>query len=212
MLMPLHWFGRIKSILFPVKRLETLIPKEGVIADLGCGNGFFSELLASRGPMRKVIGYDWSQERLEKMLGEKRPNLEFRVADIFQALQNLNGVDHILISDVLYLIDFNGQEVILKQCYQRLPVGGTLILKICDTAPAWKFCFEKWEEWVAVNLFHISKSGESQFFHRSSGDYARRLTALGFEVSCRRLDQWRPYPHAVLICKKVVGKEQRKNG
>lgn len=201
--MPLFWFGLIKRILFPVRGLESLCPKKGVIVDLGCGNGFFSWYLATRGVRRVVLGFDWDAHRLEKLKSSFLPNnLLFAVADIAEAVGEVKQVDHFLISDVLYLLPRPKQDEVLKACYQRLPQKGSLIVKIADTAPKWKCQWECFQETLAVRWLRISKSGEKKFTGRSAAGYQTFLSSLGFSVTLHRLDKFRPYPHVALVCVK----------
>lgn len=201
--MPLFWFGLIKQLLFPVGKLEALCPTSGTIVDLGCGNGFFSRELAWRAPGRRVVGYDWDAARLHTIATSPLPdNLSFHAANIQRAVREAVDADHFLISDVLYLLAPAVQDDILKTCYQRLPSAGTLILKIADRSPHWKFRFESLQETLAVKLLGVSKSGSKRFAIRSADEYRALLRGFGFSVTIHRLDAWRPYPHVALVCTK----------
>lgn len=194
------WFRIVKSAMFPIPQFERLCPKSGTIVDLGCGNGYLSHYLASHDSHRQIIGYDWYAERLGKASAlTPLPNLRFEVANLFDALARKDPVDHFLCGDVIYLLKFEDQDRLMAQCYERLPLGGTLTLKFTDTVPKWKHCLALFQESVAVHLFGISKAGDRRFYYRSSTEIQEKLGQLGFSVKTTRLDRWRPYADVVCI-------------
>lgn len=200
---PYFWFRLIKSMMFPIQQFERLCPKSGVIIDLGCGNGFLSYTLASHEGNRRIMGYDWYTERLNKALAwPPLKNLRFETADLFTALAQDDPVDHFICVDVIYLLSRESQNQLMTRCYERLPKGGTLTLKFTDTVPRWKHCWALFQESVSVRLFGISKTGERQFNYRSTTEIKQVLEKLGFQVEVVRLDRWRPYADVVCIATK----------
>jgi len=49
----------------PYKLTERLVPKKGKIMDLGCGYGFFANLLGLSSPEREVLGVELSARKLQ---------------------------------------------------------------------------------------------------------------------------------------------------
>ena len=108
--------------------------------------------------------------------------------------------DVITLVDVLYLIPYDKQKIILQKCHQSLPQGGTLIIKEMDTRPRWKYVWNLLQETLAVKLIGFTL-GE-RFFFRSQGEYLKILGQIGFTVKPVQLDKGYWYPHIVYICKK----------
>ena len=120
-------------------------------------------------------------------------------------MQNLDGSDYdvIVISDVLYLIPFQQQEQILRQCFKELSRNSLLLIKEMDTRPHGKYLLNLIQETLAVKILKFTQ-GDS-FFFRSSSEYKNRLLKIGFEVKVIRLDNNQIYPHIIYICKKEIG-------
>src|SRR3989344_3547087 len=79
----LYYTGR--WFITPSTKIESLLPREGTIIDIGCGEGILDNLLALRAPNRRVIGFDLNARRVRvaESIKKKRgiPNVEFFVAD-----------------------------------------------------------------------------------------------------------------------------------
>jgi 2-polyprenyl-3-methyl-5-hydroxy-6-metoxy-1,4-benzoquinol methylase len=127
-----------------------------------------------------------------------RKNLSFCVKQI----QDISGADYdaIVISDVLYLVNYAQQEEILKNCFLKLKAQGCLLIKEVDKKPLWKFIFNLFQELWAVRILKFTKGGK--FFFRSRLEYEELLSGLGFKVEVLALDGGFTYPHVAYICKK----------
>jgi len=190
----------VRKKLVPLHILESLVPKEGTIVDLGCGHGFFANYLKVHSSARRVIGLDLDQQKIcFARLKYKDSGLEFRSFDIrSEAL--LESVDCITILDVLYLIPLSEQKIILEQCFNNLREGGLLICKEVDTRPRWKFTLCFLEECFAVKIFRITKGAD--LFFQPSKRLIECLEQIGFEVSFRSLGKGYFHPHALFLGKK----------
>ena len=73
-----HWWFRVRRIL-AMDLLEKYKPGSKDVLEVGCGTGFFSEILASTGA--KLDAVDISPELLEKAR-ERAPGVRFTQADI----------------------------------------------------------------------------------------------------------------------------------
>ena len=58
-------FSRVRVWDAPFEQVEKLVPKKGLVLDLGCGDGFLANYLAISGPERKVIGVDLNKDRIK---------------------------------------------------------------------------------------------------------------------------------------------------
>src|SRR6266498_5847372 len=73
----------LRFLVCPFRKLESILPKEGLFTDIGCGYGIFANLLSIASSKRKVFGYDLSVRRIgiAKTSIGNRKNVHFAVAD-----------------------------------------------------------------------------------------------------------------------------------
>lgn len=103
--------------------LESIIPKEAEIVDLGCGHGFFSHYLVETSSKRRVIGIDIDKRKINLAKGtiRDRADILFECKDI----SKLEGeYDIVMLYDVIHHIPFEEQKNCLKACYEKLRKGG----------------------------------------------------------------------------------------
>ena len=191
----------IKLKICPYLRIETFFPEKGKMVDLGCGNGLFSNLLGLKSSAREIIGFDLDRKkiRIAKRTQKLRSRIEFQTGNIVE--MDYPKADLFALIDVLYLIPFDKQEIILKKCYSSLDKGGILIIKEMDTKPSWKYKWNMIQETLAVKIIGLTL-GE-KFYFRSRNEFSRILIALGFKVHPVKLDKGYWYPHILYICEKM---------
>ncbi|MFQ6082105.1 MAG: class I SAM-dependent methyltransferase [Candidatus Aminicenantia bacterium] len=194
-------FIRIKLMICPFLQMEKYFPKKGKITDLGCGNGLFSNILKLNSHERKIIGYDLDENKIKiakKTQPKINPAISFHQADIVEI--DYPPSDVFCLSDVLYLIPFDKQEIILKKCFMSLKEGGQLIIKEVDTKPRWKYWWNFFQETLSVKVLNFT-SGKN-FYFRSKDEYLSILSKMGFKVNIVRLDKGYWYPHLLYLCYK----------
>ena len=97
--------------------------------------------------------------------------------------------------DVLYLLTTEHQAALVRSLARRLAPGGRLLVKEMAPAPRWKYRWMHAEEIVATRVARITASRDGVLHHTAPSALRRWMTAEGLEVSERRLDRHRPYPH-----------------
>ena len=107
----------------------------------------------------------------------------------------------IVIVDVLYLLEEAAQRSLLERCAGLLAPGGVLAVKEMSTRPRWKFWWNEAQETLAVRLFRITWGGPFTFLPPTTVEGAMR--ELGLQACSRRLDRGRPYPHHLLVGKRL---------
>lgn len=192
---------RIKLKICPLIKMEPVFPREGKIIDLGCGNGLFPNILKLKSTNREITGFDldYKKIRIAKKTEKDRSGIKFQTGNVVK--MNYPEGDIISLIDVLYLIPFEAQEIILKKCHSALKRGGILIIKEMDTKPAWKYWFNLIQETVAVKIIGLTL-GE-KFYFRKKDEYLRILRDTGFKVKPIRLDKGYWYPHIIYVCEKL---------
>jgi 2-polyprenyl-6-hydroxyphenyl methylase/3-demethylubiquinone-9 3-methyltransferase len=198
---------KIKLKICPLLQLEAYFPRQGTIIELGCGNGLFSNILSLGSSERQVIGLDLDEKKIHVANETKTQGAQttYQIGDVVCADYPQGNV--ISLIDVLYLIPFDNQELMLRKCYQSLPPGGTLIIKEMDTKPRWKYAWNLLQETLAVKLIGFTL-GE-RFYFRSQSDYMEILQRLGFSVKPIALHSGYWYPHIAYISTKSPKNSQQ---
>jgi len=191
---------RIKLKICPFLKMETFFPSNGKIIDLGCGNGFFSYILKLGSSSREIIGIDLDKKKIKvaEKIQKNATKIEFHIGNIIE-MEYPNG-DIFTLIDVLYLIPFAKQEIILKKCFSALNKGGLLIIKEMDTKPLGKYWWNFFQETLAVKIIGFTLGG--RFYFRSRDEYLKILNDLGFKVDSFKLDSGYWYPHVLFLCQK----------
>ena len=133
----LYWYNRIKFFLCPFDKLEMLVPKKGVIIDLGCSHGLLSNYLGLTSETRDVLGVEMNENRIKfANIGIK--NTKFKAGDITKI--DIPPADCIIFTHVLHhLFTYKDQEILLKFCYDKLKSDGILIICEVGKTPKWKY-------------------------------------------------------------------------
>ncbi|MFH0989696.1 MAG: class I SAM-dependent methyltransferase [bacterium] len=106
------------------KRYVTLFPEGGTIADLGCGEGIFLDLLKESG--RKGIGIDLTQDFINKCRNREH---EAHVQDVFEFLnENPGKFDGVFASHLIEHFQTKDGLQLLELIYDSLATNGLLVL------------------------------------------------------------------------------------
>ena len=189
---------RIKLKICPLVLLVSLFPKEGKIIELGCGSGLFANILAIGSNKRQIVGADMDENKIALAERTKDPlaSIEYTAGKIVTMDYPTGEVFSLI--DVLYLIPYDAQEVILRKCADALAPKGMLVIKEMDTRPRWKYIWNYCQETLAVKIIGFTL-GE-RFYFRSRENFENLLKGLGFSVNTVRLDKGYWYPHIAYVC------------
>ena len=187
-------YAYLRWRLCPFEEIESHIPKEGKIIDVGCGYGLLANFLVLRSNKRDVTGVDLSTKRIKaaQETTDSRKNIRFKLINVFDL--KLREPDAVVMSDFLHHIDYQSQEVVLTHCYEKLSHGGLLVCQEVNNKPLWKY-------WFAFLIDRILNIGERQFF-RPHQEFQELLERIGFTVKVRRVDKHLPLSDILYICKK----------
>lgn len=191
---------RFKSCPFEV--IERFVPDDGFIADLGCGTGLFTNLMAIKSKMRRIIGIDIDERKIKEAAKSLHNdlNIKFRKEDILSDNSHQLPYKCITILDVLCYFSDNKKRILLKRCYDRLGIDGMLILKDIEAKLHWKFIFTFLQEILMTKIFHFTLA-EGLYF-RSRSYHTALLKDIGFYVENINLSKGYPYSHILFICRK----------
>jgi cyclopropane fatty-acyl-phospholipid synthase-like methyltransferase len=176
-----HVHARASSA--PLLTVAERIPV-GTVADIGCGHGLLSALMALESPERRVLGVDlderkvrWARQALSGL-----SNVTLEVGSVEQLAQaNPGTLDAAVVCDVLYLLPEDKWPGFLKAVRGLLKPGGRFLLKEVEGDRSWKHAKALAQEWVMVSLLGRTKaSGGMVLKPREDGE--RLLRDAGFEM------------------------------
>jgi len=146
------------------------VPRKGLIIDLGCGYGFFPNLLAYLSPERKIFGVELSKRKI-KYADIGLTNTEFVNEDI-QQLEIVDCDTIVLVHVLHHLPSFGSQEKLLRECYEKLRKDAKIIVVEIDLRPLWKFWFTKF-------IDHVLYFGD-KFYFRNQKQTSELLSLAGY--------------------------------
>jgi SAM-dependent methyltransferase len=126
----LEWYCRIKTAMEGnYETFHRLLPREGVIYDLGCGYGFASYMLHWSARGRRITGVDYDEDKIAvaQALHLRDADILFEAADLRS--YPLNAANAIIITDVLHYLLPEEQDALLARCAAALLPGGILIIR-----------------------------------------------------------------------------------
>jgi len=169
--------------------------KDKRILDAGCGEGYFSRILAEKGA--EVVAVDYSQKMLD--IARKRTSSKYAIQYYHGNVEDLPFLEsetfNVIVSNMV-LQDLSGYKKAIQEMYRLLIKGGTFIFSISHP------CFITAESgWVKKNgkkLFwkvnHYFKEGVFEqpwpknaqngilLFHRTLTSYFKTIKEAGFAV------------------------------
>lgn len=174
------------------------------VVEVGCGHGLLATRLAE-GPGRSVLGVDVDPDRLvvaRRAAGRPgaRRDLRFEAID---ADWSPPPADAVVIADVLYLLAPAARRELVDRCAAALGPGGRLAVLDLDDRPRWKAVLAQAQERLAAPLLThpAGRVGRPPPARVVAG----WLAEAGLEVTVRRADRGRPWPHYVAVGRRPVG-------
>lgn len=122
----------LKASLVPLDAFDSELPRDGVILDLGCGEGILANLVAALRPECSIVGIDRDKGRLEIARINATPNAEFYQGDIFKLNHRLDSLAAVILNDVVHHQHYGKHQTLVFDALRRLHPGGLLILKEVD--------------------------------------------------------------------------------
>lgn len=190
-----------RTWMTPFGAIDSLVPRAGLVLDLGCGHGVFSVWLAQSSPSRNVHGVDMS----EASLAHARSAVAAAGIDDRISIDQIapgwepeaTTYDAVVVNDVLYLMDPQDASRLILACCRSLRPGGTLVVKEVADAPRAKYLLGLLQELVAVRVLRITQG--TGFDPRPLDTARTTLADIGWPVHEERLDRGYPYSHAALV-------------
>ncbi len=176
-----HVHARASSA--PLLAVASRLPS-GTVADIGCGHGLLSAVLALAVPERQVLGVDlderkvhWARQALSGL-----PNVTLDVGSVDALARTRSStLDAVVVCDVLYLLPEERWPGFLQAVRGLLKPGGRFLLKEVEGDRSWKHAKALAQEWVMVSLLGRTKASGGMVL-KPRVDGVRLLRDAGFEV------------------------------
>ncbi len=184
----------VRFLTAPLGRVTDFLPEEGLILDVGCGQGHFLRYCSFIGH-KNLIGVEPSLRGLRR----GREILPKEVALIQARAQELpiSICTTIVALDVLYLLSPSKQERFLDQAALTLPPGGVLLIKTMDPKREVRQFFNRFQETLAVRIFRLTMGKD--FFFRQTSQWVDLCEKRGFKAEVVPL--WKGYLHPHVLIK-----------
>lgn len=181
----------------PYEAAEKMLPKEGTILDLGCGEGLLANYLALSCPNRKIIGIEIAPERLARAKkGVKNTN--FKVGDIVNV--PYPPADTVVLFHVLHHLESRiAQEKVLKKAKDSLGKNGKLIIVEVHVKPTIKYLAASFADHFLVPWV-FEKRFFTRAYFRKEKEWLNLLRKMGFKVKVTEETAGRPFPNIIFEC------------
>ena len=175
----------------PLEAVAARVPSGGAVADVGCGHGLLTALLALGDSRRRVHGVDPDPRKVAwaKQGPGLLPHVTLEEGGVESLAERLPGhFDAVVVCDVLYLLPLERWADFLRAARRLLRPGGRLLLKEAEGDGSWKHRKCLAQEWVMVTLLGRTKAGGDLVLQpretvlellRQTGFVPRETVALG---------------------------------
>jgi 2-polyprenyl-3-methyl-5-hydroxy-6-metoxy-1,4-benzoquinol methylase len=175
---------RARAFSAPLEAVASRVPAGGTVAEVGCGHGLLSALLALADPSRTVHGVDpdprkvmWASQGPGRL-----PNVQLEVGTVESlAAAHPGQLDAAVVCDVLYLLPEEKWPEFLRTVRGLLRPGGRFLLKEAEGNRSWKHYKGLAQEWVMVTLLGRTKAGGGLVL-KPRAEVEALLRAAGFAV------------------------------
>lgn len=186
------------------------------IVDVGCGLGVLAALLASAEqcdpstsdwpqtwappPLHwTLLGFDLRTRAIaaaQSALSDRGARVSFTVGDVRRMA--LPASDVVVMLDVLHYIGHDDQRVVLTTVFEALPAGGTLLLRVGDAAPNWRF---RWTAAVDACVT-LARGSWPRFHFRPLAAWQSLLESIGFACVAQPMSEGTAFANVLLIATK----------
>lgn len=181
----------------PYEVVNDMLPDDGTIIELGCGEGLLTNYLAIASTKRKIIGYEIARDRLERAKKGVK-NATYYGGDIIDL--SYPKSDAVILFHVLHHLPGKpAQEHVLKKAKNALKKGGKLLIVDVHVTPTIKYV----AAWFADH-FLVPWVFEKRFFtrayFRTEREWVSLLKKIGFRVTVSQETSGRPFPNIIFEC------------
>lgn len=192
-------FAKIRFWDAPYFQAESLIPKKGVVVELGCGEGLFSNFLAVCSKDRQILGFELDMKRV-KIADRGLNNTFFKCADVTRI--NIPKANTIVMMHLLHhLVSKKDQVDLLTKSYKALPKGGKLIIVEVEPKKSLKYLVTWCTDHFLVPWLFEGRL-YSPIYFRKAKEWKKLLEIHGFSCTIIDAEKNKPFTHIILECQK----------
>jgi len=191
-------FAKLRFWDAPYIEVEKMIPKKGLITELGSGEGLFSNYLGLTSPKRSVYSVEIDKQR---HLDSKRglPNVKTKLGDATTVA--IPKSDTIVLFHLLHhLPSFESQEELIKKCVSALKEKGNIIIVEIDKKFSIKYLLTWITDYFFVPWLFEKKFMANKIYFRKKIDWVELLRSNKLKVRSYSMDKGKPFTHIVLQC------------
>ncbi len=191
-----YYFARFKlrhDAFYSLLLLEGLVPANARILDLGCAQGLLAAWhFAARqcyledawdnscpapNSIESYRGVDRNEAEIRRARQAVGHCADFAVGDALS--ERLSGANLIVLLDVLHYLDYEAQSKLLRLVRAALPVQGSLLLRVGDSAGGGR---ARISGWIDHGVQRLRNGGKGELYRRPLTEWLRLLADLGFTV------------------------------
>jgi trans-aconitate methyltransferase len=176
-----------------------LLPDQGSLVDLGCGQGLLLSLLNAAKTHLALHGVDShaGRVRLARRALGNRAQIDLRGVSDF----DFRPCTVIVLVDVLLYLDEAEQARVLDKSVAALEPGGLLLLREADASAGLAYLMTRWSA-----RFDAARRGSfaPRLRCRSAADWTAELTRRGFAVDAAPMSEGTPFANVLFVARKVV--------
>lgn len=170
-----YWYAKLKMINENLYRdLDSIIPRDAIITDLGCGMGMTAIMLKMSGRHRQVTGVDYDEEKVAIAANSYLSvshGVKFIHADI--TTWPLDYSDVFIMYDSLHYLTREEQVKLIDRCARHLRANGMIIIREgVENGNSARHKRTKWTEWLSTKVMGFNKTKQDLVFVEQSMIYA----------------------------------------
>lgn len=197
---------RARALSAPLEAVAARVPPGASVAEVGCGHGLLSAMMALEDGNRTVLGVDPDPRKVRwaTLAAGALPNARFEVGTVETLVaERPEGLGAAVVCDVLYLLPREQWPTFLRDVRRLLPSGGRFLLKEAEGDGSWKHYKGLAQEWVMVKLLGRTKAGGGLVLE-PRGTVEALLREAGFQVrEVVELGKGYTTPHILYVAEAV---------
>jgi 2-polyprenyl-3-methyl-5-hydroxy-6-metoxy-1,4-benzoquinol methylase len=161
--------------------INSIIPRQATITDIGCGYGYLSYMLGFVAPQREILGVDYDQDKIELAQNciSKTGNINFMSADATEYTPVPSDI--FILSDVLHYLPDEQQDRLIEKCMSALNPDGKIIIRDANTDLKKRHRGTRYTEFFSTRSGFNKAAGNRLYFF--SGTKIRNLAKThGFNI------------------------------
>lgn len=192
-------FTKLRFWYAPYKEVEKLIPMNGTVVDLGCGEGILTNYIGLVSKHRKVIGIEIDKKRI-KIADHGISNVSFMNVDITKA--DLPQSDVIICFQLLHhLKSHRVQEELIANCIKNLNKGGKILIVEIRI----DYTLRYWLTWIADHFlvpWFFEKRLYSRIFFRKVHEWKKLFKRLSLDYNIIIPNETnKPFANVIFECR-----------